>query len=192
MLVSFFFWTLPALTPLSYKQTEWLGPDRYIKCMKYLGGALPATQLPDHFRPGKETKHIVNCVQWPCRAPSSLSALERKCMKHRPHFGQCTCRSPRNLSRVDLWSTCHLWQWQAHCAPSTLSNPTHISHRYLFSVWSSSHCTTEQVRSNKGLLLLVLWCKLVMCKHVTEENCKMRKWKNKEGWSSPEMTGDTN
>ena len=138
MLVSFFFWTLPAVTPLSYKQTEWLGPDRYIRCMKYLGGALPATQLPDQFGPGEETKHIVNYVQWPCRAPSSLSGLDGKYMKHRPHFGQCTCRSPRNLSRVDLWSTCHLWQWQAHCAPSTLSNPTHISHRYLFSVWSSS------------------------------------------------------
>ena len=65
-----------------------------------------------------------------------------KCTKHRAHFGQCSCRAPWSLSRVDLESTCH------KCGPYTVSTP-HTRQRYLFAMLLPPHNTTEQVSLNK-------------------------------------------
>ena len=84
---------------------------------------LQSTQEPEQLRAGKGTK---------CRA----------------HLGQCPCRAPWSLSRVDPGSTRHLGLWQTQCGPPPASTP-HTRQWHLFAVSLPPHNTTKQVSLNK-------------------------------------------
>ena len=71
-----------------------------------------------------------------------------KCTKCRAHLGQCPCRAPWSLSRVDPGSTRRLGLWQTQCGPSTASTP-HTGQWCLFAVSLPPHNTTKQVSLNK-------------------------------------------
>ena len=68
-----------------------------------------------------------------------------KCTKGRAHLGQCPCRAPWSLSRVDPGSTRHLGLWQTQCGPPTVSTP-HTWQGYLFVVSLSPYNTTESIQ----------------------------------------------
>ena len=119
----------------------------------------------------RRTAHLGQCT---CQTPGCLSCLDLgraqnahptgsvslrntreperlrpgKCMKHRAHLGQYSCRVPWSLSSVDLGSTCCLALWQTQCGPYTVSTP-HTCQWYLVAVSLPPHNTTEQVSLNK-------------------------------------------
>ena len=145
-------------------------------------------------------KHPVSWVGWTreghkTHSPSGSVALwstwgpewlrPGKWIKHRAHLGQCPCRAPWSLSRVDPGRTRRLGLWQTQCGPSTASTP-HTCQWYLFAVSLPPHNTTEQVTLNK-------WPRLPPCVRV-----EIRHWKdpqteegktNKEGGTALEVTG---
>ena len=124
--------------------------------------SLQSTQEPEQLRPGK-------------------------CMKHRDHLGQCSCRAPWSLSSVDPGSTCHLDLWQTKCDPSTVSTP-HICQQCLFPMSLHPHNTTEQVSLNK-------WPASSPCVKVETRHWRALQTEedkiNKEGRTALEVTGKT-
>ena len=79
---------------------------------------------------------------WSPREPEQLRP--GKCMKHRVHLGQCPCRAPWSLSSVNRGRTRCLGLGQTQCGPYNLST-SHTCQQYLFAVFLLPHNTTDQV-----------------------------------------------
>ena len=110
-----------------------------------------------------------------------------KCTKCRAHLGQCPCRAPWSLSRVDPGSTRRLGLRQTQCGPSTASTP-HTGQWCLFAVSLPPHNTTKQVSLNK-------WppsppCIRAEIRHGRELKTEEVKI-NKEGGTTMEVTSAT-
>ena len=110
-----------------------------------------------------------------------------KCTKRRAHLGHCPCKAPWSLSRVNRGSTSCLGLWQIKCCPSTARTP-HTCQWYWFTVSLPLHWTTEQVSLNKGLPSPP--CVRVEIRHWRDLQTEEAKI-NKEGGTTLEMTSGT-
>ena len=106
------------------RETKWLGPGRWLRCTAHLGQCI-------HQAPGLLSCSDLARVQSACPAKFVLLHNTReseqlkpgKCTKHRVHFGQCPCRGPWSLSRVDPRKYMPPWAganpvWSIHCEHS--------------------------------------------------------------------------
>ena len=105
---------------VAHPETEQLGPGRWLRCTAHLGQcARHAPSCLSCLDLGRaQNTHPTECVLlWSTREPEPEQLRPGKYMKHRACFGQCPCRAPWSLSSVDRESTRHLELGQTQCGP---------------------------------------------------------------------------